>query len=81
VRIPTTLAQETAGDEGEEVNVRADGDRIVVERPQPKSYRLRDLLAGVTKVNHHAAVDFGKPTGREIWYCRAGAQPCQTGPN
>ena len=67
VRIPKTLAQETALDEGDAVDVRADDDRIVVERPQPKSYRLRDLLAGVTKANRHADVDFGKPVGRETW--------------
>ena len=68
VRIPKALAQETALDEGDEVDPRADGDRIVVERPQPKSYRLRDLLAGVTKANHHAAADFGPPVGRENWH-------------
>jgi antitoxin MazE len=67
VRIPKTLAQETAFDEGDEVDVRADEDRIVLERPQPKSYRLRDLLAGVTKANRHDEADFGKPVGREVW--------------
>jgi antitoxin MazE len=67
VRIPKTLAQETAFGEGDEVDVRADEDRIVVERPQPKQYRLRDLLAGVTKANCHTEVDFGRPMGREAW--------------
>ena len=67
VRIPKTLAQETALEKGDEVDVRADEDRIVVERPQPKRYRLRDLVAGVTKANRHEAADFGKPVGREVW--------------
>jgi antitoxin MazE len=67
VRIPKTLAQETAFDEGDEVDVRADDDRIVVERPQPKYYRLGDLLAAVTKANRHEAVDYGAPAGREAW--------------
>jgi len=67
VRIPKTLAQETALDEGDRVNLRADEDRIVVERPQPRSYRLSDLVAGVTRANRHSAVDFGKPQGREAW--------------
>ncbi|MGO9246002.1 MAG: AbrB/MazE/SpoVT family DNA-binding domain-containing protein [Verrucomicrobiia bacterium] len=67
VRIPKTLAQETALEKGDEVNVRADDDRIVVERPQPKRYRLRDLVAGVTKANRHEPADFGKPVGREVW--------------
>ena len=67
VRIPKALAQETALGIGDEVNLRADDDRIVVERPQPKHYRLSDLLAAVTKTNRHAGVDCGAPVGREEW--------------
>jgi antitoxin MazE len=67
VRIPKTLAQETALGEGDEVDLRADDDRIVVERPQPKNYRLSDLLAGVTKSNRHSIIDSGEPIGRETW--------------
>ena len=67
VRIPKALAQETALDEGDEVNVRADHDAIVVERRPPGKYRLSDLVAGVTRANRHDAVDLGKPQGREVW--------------
>jgi antitoxin MazE len=67
VRIPKTLAQETAFDEGDEVDLRADDNRIVVERPQPKQYRLSDLLARVTEANRHDVVEFGAPAGREAW--------------
>lgn len=67
VRIPKALAQETALGIGDEVNLRADGDRIVVESQQSKHYRLSDLLAAVTKTNRHAGVDCGAPVGREEW--------------
>jgi antitoxin MazE len=67
VRSPKTLAQETAFGEGDEVDLRADDDRIVVERPRPTHYRLSDLLAGVTEANRHDAVDFGPPAPREAW--------------
>ena len=67
VRIPKALAQETALDEGDEVDLRADEERIVVERPQQRSYRLSDLLAGVTKANRHTETDCGLPVGRENW--------------
>jgi antitoxin MazE len=74
VRIPKTLAQETAFDEGDEVDLRADDNRIVMERLEPKHYRLSDLLAGVTKANRHDAVanrhdavDSGPPVNREAW--------------
>ena len=67
MRIPKTLAQEIAFDEGDEVDIRADDDRIVVERPRPRHYRLNDLLAGVTEANRHAAIDFGAPVIREAW--------------
>lgn len=65
VRIPKSLAEETAIGEGDEVDVRADDDRIVVERPQPRYYRLGELLAGVTKANRHDSIDFGPSIGRE----------------
>lgn len=67
VRIPKALAQETALGKGDEVNLRADDDRIVVERHQPKHYRLNDLLAAVTKANRHTETDCGLPVGRESW--------------
>jgi antitoxin MazE len=67
VRIPKALAQETSLDEGDEVDVRAVEDRIVVGRPQGKSYRLNDLVAGVTKTNRHTEVDWGGPVGGEAW--------------
>ena len=67
VRIPKTLAQETTFDEGDEVDLRADEDRIVMERSQPQHYRLSDLLAGVTEANRHDAVEFGAAAGREAW--------------
>ena len=67
VRIPKTLALETAMDEGDEVDLRADEERIVVEHPQVRSYRLNDLLAGVTKANCHTETDCGLPVGRENW--------------
>jgi antitoxin MazE len=67
VRIPKSLAEETAFDEGDEVDLRADDDRIFIERPQPKQYRLGDLLDGITKTNRHDAVEFGDPVNREAW--------------
>ncbi len=67
VRIPKTLAEETAFGEGDAVDVRADDDRIVVERPQMRQYRLRDLLAGVTRANRHTEVESGRRVGREVW--------------
>lgn len=67
VRIPKTLAQETAFDEGVEVDLRADDNRVVIEHLRPTHYRLSDLLAGVTNANRHKAVDFGESAGREVW--------------
>jgi antitoxin MazE len=67
VRIPKALAQETAFGVGDEVQLSADVNRIVVERSQPKNYRLADLLARVTKANRHDREDFGVPAGREAW--------------
>jgi len=67
VRIPKTVALETTLGEGDEVDLRADEERIIVERPQRRSYRLGDLLAGVTKANRQTETDCGQPVGRESW--------------
>jgi antitoxin MazE len=56
VRIPKALAQDASFHEGDEVEVRIEGTCIVVQRSQGKSYRLSDLIAGVTKVNRHAEI-------------------------
>ena len=59
VRIQKTVVLEADIGECDEMNLG--------ERPRPMYDRLNVLLAGVTKVNRHAPVDFCAPVGQEAW--------------
>lgn len=66
VRIPASVMQATNLDLDELVDVREEAGRIIIE-PIRRTYELDVLLKGITSKNQHAAVDFGPPSGKEIW--------------
>jgi antitoxin MazE len=67
VRIPAPVLEATRVQLDEEVDIREEGGRIVIEPVRAKTYQLNDLLKGITKDNLHEAVDFGMPEGKEVW--------------
>lgn len=69
VRIPAELAEACALTEGAEVDVRREGEALVLvpERPRPKRYALARLVSRITPRNRPAVVDWGRPKGREVW--------------
>jgi antitoxin MazE len=66
VRIPASVMQATNLDLDEMVDVREEAGRIIIE-PIRQAYELDVLLKGITSKNQHAAVDFGPPSGKEVW--------------
>ena len=66
IRIPYQLLEAVSLSLEEEVHIREDNGRIVIEPIQPTQYDLKDLLEGITAENQHHAVDFGQPQGKEI---------------
>ena len=66
VRIPASVMQATNLDLDEMVDVRAEEGRIIIE-PIRQAYELDVLLKGITSKNQHAAIDFGPPSGKEVW--------------
>ena len=67
IRIPYRVLEAVSLSLEEEVQIREDNGRIVIEPIQPTKYELKDLLKGITAENQHSAVDFGKPQGKEVW--------------
>jgi antitoxin MazE len=67
VRIPASILQAAHLDLDELVDVREEAGRIVIEPVRQKTYDLDDLLKGITAKNRHDAVDFGPPSGKEVW--------------
>ncbi len=65
VRIPHGLAQETGLSEGERITLGTTGDGGIVLRPCRRKYDVRALVAGISRKNRHAAMEWGGPVGRE----------------
>lgn len=66
VRLPAAALKEVRIALGDRLELKTEDGRIVLE-PTQREYRLEDMLAGITKDNRHASVDFGRRMGREAW--------------
>ena len=64
VRIPKPVAEEAGLREGDQVEVVARKDRVVVKRTRHVP-TLQELLAKVTPKNIHEETGWGRPVGRE----------------
>ncbi len=69
VRIPASIMAAAALRVDQEVDIREDDGRVVIEpvnKPRPR-YDLDELLDGMTPDTFHDPVDWGPPVGKEIW--------------
>ena len=67
VRIPARLMAAASLSVDQDVDIRAEGGRIVIEPVRSPVYNLNELLDRMTPDTFHDDVDFGPPVGREIW--------------
>lgn len=65
LRIPQELADRLALNEGVWVEVKAEGDRLIIKTDKPR-YKLEELLAGITPEDMHEAFNWGSDVGREV---------------
>jgi antitoxin MazE len=66
VRIPKPFAEGAGLQPSSEVEVSLEKGEVRLSPVRPR-WKLRTLLAGVTKKNLHAEVDSGQAVGREAW--------------
>ena len=66
IRIPSGLMVAAALDIGQEVEVREEGGRLIIEPVLKPAYTLDELLAGMKPETFHEIVDFGPPVGNEM---------------
>ena len=52
---------------GQEVDVREEAGRIIIEPVRERTYDLRRLLDKFTSKNHHERFDTGPVAGKEAW--------------
>ncbi|MBV8904604.1 MAG: AbrB/MazE/SpoVT family DNA-binding domain-containing protein [Acidobacteriia bacterium] len=67
VRIPASVMEATHLHLDESVDVHEEKGRIIIEPLRKKSYRLEDLIKGISKKNLPELIDFGSAMGRETW--------------
>ncbi len=68
VRLPHEMLRRLDLQAGREVEIREDkqGAFFIVPATQ-ESHSLANMIGRITKHNQHAAVDWSRPVGREVW--------------
>ena len=66
IRIPSAIMAAAALNIGQEVEVRQEGGRLIIEPVLKPVYTLDALLAGMKPETFHEIVDFGPPVGNEM---------------
>jgi antitoxin MazE len=67
LRLPKPLLDQLGLKQGSEVDIRIEGNRLVVEPAHRRRYTMAELLEGITPDNRPEEVDWGPPVGREVW--------------
>jgi len=65
VRIPAALMHEAGFSLDDEVEIRQEGDRLIVDRVRDDTPRLEELLEAIDPANLHDEVSSGDAVGRE----------------
>lgn len=68
VRIPASALAAAGLKPNDQVEVREENGRIVIEKVRPEPVTLEWLLEGMTPDNVHPEIDFGPPVGKERWW-------------
>ncbi len=66
LRLPKKLAEDVGLVEGATVDLRIEGDSLLVV-PARKKYRLSDLLSETKPEARQIETEWGAPRGRETW--------------
>lgn len=67
VRIPAAIMAAAHVALDQSVEVREEQGCIVIEPVRRKTYKLDELLGGITAKNQHKPIDTGAPVGKEVW--------------
>ena len=66
LRIPKTFTNETHLNEGSEVDISVNGNKIIINVLKNR-YNLEDLLSNINVYNIHNEISTSTPLGNEIW--------------
>jgi antitoxin MazE len=66
LRLPASVLDGTVFELDLEVDVRVEGNRMIIEPVRPP-IDLDAMLAAITPENSHELIDWGPPVGKEVW--------------
>lgn len=67
VRLPASALATAGLKPDDEVTVRGEEGRIVIEPARRKALDLQSLIDGITPENRHEETDWGPARGKEFW--------------
>jgi antitoxin MazE len=67
IRIPSRMALELGLTTDTQIEITSDGSTATIKREKNQRISLEELVKGITPENIHSEVDWGEPTGNEIW--------------
>ena len=67
IRIPKYLLEQIQLQEGDEIDISAENNKLIVTPLKRKKYTLDELLEGMTEKNLHSEIDWGEAVGKEPW--------------
>ena len=67
IRLPQSVLSQLNLSVDGEVAINIEGQQIIVSPVNKPEYTLEELLAKCPPESMHGEVDFGKPTGKEVW--------------
>lgn len=69
VRIPKYLLDAVKLTTNDEVEIRAESDKLIIERAAPTAARktIKELFAGYDGENEPQEIDWGEQAGKEVW--------------
>ncbi|MEO7498810.1 MAG: AbrB/MazE/SpoVT family DNA-binding domain-containing protein [Casimicrobiaceae bacterium] len=67
VRIPAAVLAETGLSIEQQVDVREENGRVVIEPLRRREFDIAKLVKGIRRANLHEFIDSGPAMGREVW--------------
>lgn len=67
LRVPKPILEQLGLGEGSRVDLKVEGNRLVIEHHRPECLTLRDVLSGYSADDQPGEVDWGQPAGKEVW--------------
>jgi len=66
VRIPSSIMEAAHVRLDQQVDIREEQGRIIIEPVRVRAFNLESLVAAITDENRHAEIESGGPVGNEI---------------